>query len=647
MNSANESTTTSQTTMTTENHGSNVLPETAPEFAKCVLKLLNENQPQEALELVNSNTGQMMLQNDCSDAITNVVKFLTNGNFVQNAKLYNGCEEILKAIAGRANNGEVILELLEVIDTTKNDNTVVSILKALQVCLLNQGEGRVRSLEWCLNSIQLYVSDLPLSAEVRQRIDTDEEEFLEEDEEVRRIISFYFYLFLFYEPILDHVLAEPTPDGVYFRDRGITRRNVIACFIIQLFSEPFALLEMGDLSREKDVTKRSNHHTYSRQCATSLVKHIVRLFPDPLQLLGYGERRKRWPYVMPEIDESNELIVNTPFEDIFHIDEKAPIVGLSVMFYVMLAENLLPPTVPKVYSNVYIFEMGLYYATELLGSIEDSLHYKGIRLGLSLLERLGKEKLKDETLDLEIHITFLKNLVNVLNVTQLRKNSKNGVDLLKNYLAQFESIEAKHFHIRRLLRSVDNYKICSLLVTIYKNIIAEQLNAIASGTLDTISPFCSGDELRTLVLDNICIIPNGVETDILQRHDLILAALNMLRFLTLRDKNNDTKLWDYIDQIQENFLKPLREAIDCSRAQYKLEEKRIIEKDKPQIECNISMAGGEDFTAMTKENRLQVLTIGRNTFDLIDSLMSRLHECIEMREKSAKNSPVKHAEKEE
>lgn len=591
--------------------------------------LLIAKQPEQALALVNSVENESSVVSDCSDAITTVVKFLTDQNLAQNPKLYNGCEEILKSIASKASEGEVILELLEVIDTTKNDNTVVSILKALQICLLKQRERRARSLEWCLNSVQLYVSDLPLSPELRHRLDSEEEQFLEEQDEVRRIISFYFYLFLFYEPILKNIIANPVPNETHFRNNGLTRRNILTCFVIQLFDEPFACLDLSMSSNDENDKLNSHTNIYTRQCTQSLVNHITQLMVDPLRLLAYGELRARWPYILPETDDS--MMNSLPPTDIFLIEEKAPLTGLSVLFYALFAENLLPETTPKVYRTVYIFEMGLYFATNLLTSAEESVRTKGIRLAAKLLENLRLELLSDDTLELEVHTTFLTNLVNVLDSTQVRRNSKFGIELLKNYILKFETIEAKHFHIRRLLQTVDNNKICSFLVTIYKNIIADQLDAADKDEEFEMSPYCCDKELRSLLLEHICIIPDGVETDILKHNDLILAALNILRFLVIRDIKNRTVLWDYISDVQDKFLKPLREALDCSRAHYRLEEKRIQEKKAPEVECEVSTLTGDDYAAMSAENRLQVLSIGQNTFDLIESLMSRLNECIETR----------------
>lgn len=600
-------------------------------------ELLNEKKTDEALAVVKNAANHGKVYTDCSDIITAVVKYFTDRNLAQNPKLHSGCEEILKAVANVADVGEVILELLEVIDSTKNDNTVVSVLKALQICLLRRNDRHARSLEWCLNSIQSYACELPLSPDLRHRLDSDEEQFLEEEDQVRRIVSFYFYLFLFYEPILDQILVNDTQNenNNTFRDNSLTRRNALTAFIIQLFGEPFACLDLSvpnaDSEKEKIVLTHTN--VYTRQCVQSLVQHLLKLMSNPLQLIPYGERRLRWPYILPAEDDSLNAL---PPSDIFLVEEKAPITALSIMFYALFAENLLPENTPKIYRSIYLFEMGLYYASELLSKSEESLRMKGIRLATKLLDNLQNECLNDDTLDLDIHKIFVTNLVNVLDTTQVRRNSKLGVELLQKYVTKFKSIDAKFFHVRRLLITTENNKIRSFLITMYKNIIADQLNEMNDESKMEIATCCRGEELRSLLLNQICTMPDGIETDILKHHDVIMAALNLLRFLIIRDANNYTQLWNHIEEIDEKFLKILRDALDCSRAHYRLEEKRIQEKKShDDVECEVEIAdAGENYMSMSTENRLQALSIGQNTFDLIDSLLSRLNECIESRNQS-------------
>lgn len=594
--------------------------------------LLDAKKSQEALHLIENVENEPKVIESCSDLITTVVKYLTDQNLVHNFELHNACEKILIKIATQGNESDVVFGLLEVIDSTKTDNLVVSVLKALQALVLKRHDSDSRAMEWVLDSVQQYASELPLSQQLRNRLDDEEEQLLEEEDEVKRIVSFYIFMIKFYEPILVQILENVSPIQPHFRNNGLTRPNILACFIIQLLGVPFAYLDLSDPSTSARSEKGvSLTNVYTRQCVTSLVQHLMKLIPNPLGLIGYGQRRALWPYVFYESDDP-EKYSDMP-TDIFLLDVKVSIQSLAVMFYALFVENLLGPHKPAIYRATYLFEMGLYFASDLLASSEETLNTKGIRLASQLLDNLRDEQLEDSTLDLDIHKQFATNLIKVLNSTQVRRNSQLGVELLQKYIAKFKTVNAKYFQIQLLLESTENNKIRSILVTIYKNLIADQLNAVDRELQPEVSLFCRGEKLRWLLLNRICIMPKGVETDILEHNDLMMAALNMLRFLALRDKKNATQLWDYMPEIEDKFLKILRTSLDCTRAHYRLEEKRIQEKkngDKANsngVECEVSIAG--QYLDMSEENKLRMLAIGQNTFDLIDSVLSHLNECIE------------------
>lgn len=589
--------------------------------------LLQLKQSQDALEIIENDDNIVYIRDYCSELISAVVKFLTDQNLAQNFELHNACEKILIKIATVANESDAVFGLLEIIDSTETDNTVVSVLKALQALLLRQPQENARALEWVLNSIQQYASELPLSVQLRNRLDDEEEQLLEEEDEVKRIVSFYIFMINFYEPILDRIVENEPLNSTHFRNNGLTQRNILACFIIQLFGVPFAYLDLSDPTSRANSNKGVTlTNVYTRQCVTSLVQHLTKLFVNPFQLIKYGQRRALWPYVFSESDDP-EKYSGMP-QDIFLLDAKVSLTSLAVMFYALIVENLFEDRKPKIYRAVYLLEMGMYFVTTLFTGTEETLHTKGIRLAAKLLHNLHDEQLDDDTLDLDIHKIFAKKLIEVLDSTQVRRNSKLGVDLLQKYIAKFKTINAKYFHIQHLLENTKNNKIRSLLVTVYKNLIADQLNAVDANLQTEISVFCSGEKLKWLLLNRICIMPRGVETDILQHNDLIMAALNTLRFLAIRDKKNVTKIWDYMGDIEEQFLKTLRTALDCTRAHYKLEEKRIQEKKTTTIECEVKLPNSE-LTDMSEENQLQMLAIGQNTFDLIDNVLCLLIECIE------------------
>lgn len=590
-------------------------------------ELLAKKESQKALELIEAAENVQNVIDNCTELISTVVKYLTDQNLAQNFELHSTCERILIKIATLGDESDAVFGLLEIIDSTETDNTVVSVLKALQALLLQLPEQNSRALEWILNSVQQYASELPLSAQLRNRLDDEEEQLLEEEEEVKRIVSFYIYMIKFYEPLLDRIIETEPPNTTAFRDNGLTQRNILACFIIQLFGIPFAYLDLTDPAsnarRNKGVTLTN---VYTRQCVTSLARHLSKLVVNPIQLIVYGYRRALWPYVFTESDDP-EKYSGMPL-DIFILDAKISITSLAVMFYALFVENLFEANKPKIYRGVYLLEMGLYFATDLLSGNEETLHTKGIRLATKLLQNLHDEQLEDDTLDLDIHKIFATKLMAVLDSTQVRRNSKMGVDLLKMYINSFKTISARYFHIQHLLESTTNNKLSSLLVTIYKNVIADQLNAVDANLQPEVSVYCRGEKLQWLLLNRICIMPRGVETDIIQHNDLIMAALNMLRFIAIRDKKNATQIWDYMNDIEEQFLKTLRTSLDCTRAHYKLEEKRILEKKATTASIDVTIPGCED-SEMSDANQLRALAIGQNTFDLIENVLCLLNECIE------------------
>lgn len=596
-------------------------------FSARLDELLVNKESQKALELIEDAKNERNVIENCSELITTVVKYLTDQNLAQNFELHNACERILIKIGTLGEESDAVFGLLEIIDSTETDNTVVSVLKALQALLLNQPQQNSRALEWVLNSVQQYASELPLSVQLRNRLDDEEEQLLEEEDEVKRIVSFYIFMIKFYEPILDKIIETEPANTMTFRDNGLTQRNILACFIIQLFGIPFAYLDLSDPTSNARSNKGVTlTNVYTRQCVTSMAQHLCKLVVNPMQLIVYGQRRALWPYVFSESDDP-EKYSGMPL-DIFLLDAKVSLTSLAVMFYTLFVENLFEENKPKIYRGVYLLEMGLYFATDLLSGTEEALHTKGIRLATKLLQNLHNEQLDDDTLDLDIHKIFATKLIGVLDSTQVRRNSQMGVDLLQKYIGIFKTINAKYFHIQHLLDSTTNNKIRSLLVTIYKNVIAMEINAVDSNLQPEVSIYCRGEKLKWLLLNRICIMPRGVETDILQHNDLIMAALNMLRFIAIRDKKNATQIWDYMNEIEEKFLKTLRTSLDCTRAHYKLEEKRLQEKKATTTSIDVKIPGSE-YMDMSDENQLRVLAIGQNTFDLIENVLFHLIECIE------------------
>lgn len=607
----------------------------SPSSPECLLtaleELLDAQESAVAIDIARQDEHRIKIIAEGSALVPTIVKHLIDDNYYLHPTHYHNCEELLKFIAREGDLDDVMVELLMVTDERPCDNAVISAMRAMQDALLRETNGEYRHLEWCVNSIQSFVSELPLTMDLRDRNDASEMRMLDDNGQIKRICSIYFYLDLFVNGLRvpRELIEPPTEERKVFRENGHSRRNALIAFVIQLFAEPLGYL---DLSAPTEIDGKqpppSNLNAYAQEIARLMANHYVQMMRNPLYLIGYGERRHRWPHILPNIEEAMKIL---PTTDIFVIEAKAPFVALAIMYYVLFAENRMPSNAPQIYQPSYLFEMGLYYANALISKPDESYRTKGIKLAQKLLENMADELLGDETLYLDIHRQFSTNLIHLLDTTRVRKNSKTGVVLFQTYINKFRSTEAKVYHVRHLFTSTNNKKIQGFLVTFYKNIVAEQLDLCDDRDDIDFPDCCRDDQLNQILQHRACTLPDGIETDLVENSDVLVAGLNFLRFLVIRDRRNLTKLWDDIKSFEIAFLSPLREALDHSRAQYKLEEQRIRQNSANMLRGGLMDA---EFAAMAEQNRLAAMHIARNTFDLIESLMTRVMECVESRRKT-------------
>lgn len=313
-------------------------------------------------------------------------------------------------------------------------------------------------------------------------------------------------------------------------------------------------------------------------------------------------------------------------------EEKCPLLSLGMYHYLLIGEDLLSHTAPTVYTRHYVFEMSLYYCTELMGNDQTVVHYKGILLAKQLLIIMGTESLSSEDLDVAIHQKFCKALSKLIVYSTIERNRKEGTFLLRDYVYQFDP-KGRYLVIANLFQSIEHSGLHSYVAAIYKDLVHKELS------IDGIpSEWYVGEPFKHLLLKEICVLNKGIETDLVENADTVISGLNILRFLLIRDKNNQTSIWDCIGEVEESFLKPLRRSIDLARAHFKQErsvvEQGPIDTHKPDFDLTIGVLNGEQFPELTKEKKLDMLTQAMNTFDLMDCLLARVIECADSKPQS-------------
>lgn len=165
-------------------------------------------------------------------------------------------------------------------------------------------------------------------------------------------------------------------------------------------------------------------------------------------------------------------------------------------------------------------------------------------------------------------------------------------------------------------------------------IIQNIKNQIDISLKKTQNKWFTGPQLISL-LDLVLVLPEGAETDLLQNSDRIMASLNLLRYLVIKDneKDNQTGLWTELEKIENNFLKPLHTGLNMSKAHYEAEIKNSQEVQKSKDHCSLNV-GREEIPNMPPEMQLKVLHSALFTFDLIESVLARVEELIETKTKS-------------
>ena len=577
--------------------------------AEQLIKLLRFNLENKkfdnAVKLLDDEEYNKIILEHYPDVIQEVLmKHLTTDNYSKESVLYEVCEAILKLLAEKCHQEGILFEFLEIIETVKDDDVFTSILKCLQVVVLKQSDKKSRALEYCLNSIEEYVIEMPLPIELLKNIEEEEEKILENDEQIRRILMMYMTLNLFYEPIVAQI-ANNQPTNKLFKSNKLNRRNVLFCFILRLLGKPLSFLDLSYADTKK-------MKTYSREIAERIVKTLCKLRSDVFQLLQYLEIRNRWPNKTTD-----------DLENIFLYEEKTPLNQLGILFYLIIAEEVSANQLPQIYSKIYIFQMGIYAVNNMLTS-DDAAAYKGLKLGLKMLDDI-EDQLSSSELDLDIHRTFCNNLIKTLLYSSSKRNRKNSLKLMRDYILKFD-IHGRYLLIKNILKISNHKGLSGYLTTLYKDIIFEELN---SGTM---TEFTCGLHFKELFLEQMCKLEGGVKCDIADSSDQINASLNFLIALFIRDKENATGIKNLAVDIEEVFLKELRSALNLSRAHYLAETENVKAGKSKEFDEIIQgteiVNDSEPLKGLNCEQKLNMLLSALGMFDLIDYQLARCSEVI-------------------
>jgi len=169
----------------------------------------------------------------------------------------------------------------------------------------------------------------------------------------------------------------------------------------------------------------------------------------------------------------------------------------------------------------------------------------------------------------------------------------------------------------------------SFLVYLFKEEINECFNEndqfYFTDSFRTTSHF---DEFARMVIN----LTNKVETDLVHESSQVVATLNLIRFIILKDNRN--RISFHKSSLTDEYLKHLEKAIKISKAHYELERKNTLEnkvsqsKNDRSLNYSVKTLTNEEVTEPTSDDKLIAIQSAIHQLDIIECLRIRVNEII-------------------
>ncbi|ELK34435.1 Glomulin [Myotis davidii] len=337
-------------------------------------------------------------------------------------------------------------------------------------------------------------------------------------------------------------------------------------------------------------------------------------YPFPKMIFNHGKKKKTWDYLEFEEEEDKQLAD-----------------ALASLAYLVFVQGISIDQLPMVLSPSYLLQFNMGHIEVFLQRTEESVFSKGLDLLENSLLRMEDNSLLHQYLEIKSFLTVPQGLVKVMTLCPDETLRKKGLAMLQLYINKLDS-QGKYTLFRCLLNTSNHSGVEAFIIQNIKNQIDMSLKRTHN------NKWFTGPQLISL-LDLVLFLPEGAETDLLQNSDRIMASLNLLRYLVIKDNENDnqTGLWTELGKIENNFLKPLHTGLNMSKAHYEAEIKNSQENSqevqRSKDFCSVTV-GGEEMPNMPPEMQLKVLHSALFTFDLIESVLARVEELIEIKTKS-------------
>ncbi|XP_055441137.1 glomulin isoform X2 [Bubalus kerabau] len=261
-------------------------------------------------------------------------------------------------------------------------------------------------------------------------------------------------------------------------------------------------------------------------------------YPFPKMIFNHGRKKKTWDYLEFEEEEDKQLSDS-----------------MASLAYLVFVQGISIDQLPMVLSPSYLLQFNMGHIEVLLQRTEESVFSKGLDLLENGLLRIEDNSLLHQYLEIKSFLTVPQGLVKVMTLCPIETLRKKGLAVLRLYINKLDP-QGKYTLFRCLLSTSNHSGVEAFIIQNIKNQIDISLKK-------TQNKWFTGPQLISL-LDLVLVLPEGAETDLLQNSDRIMASLNLLRYLVIKDNEKDNQNPPAMQEMQVQSLSqedPLEESM--------------------------------------------------------------------------------------
>ena len=378
-----------------------------------------------------------------------------------------------------------------------------------------------------------------------------------------------------------------------------------------------------------------------------LVSSLINLFNEPLLAIDLEEENTNKQDLVKKILEILQKLNVNFFNLIIDLHKQVgaktdsqalAISHLSLGSFVYVAYSkkydLNKYELPSVYAGFYELRCLSPILEDYLNQTQNQLALEKVLLTFTkVLNRIPSKSLQRDTFEFLPIVETLQTLFKITVFSQFECVRKQTVNVLRSYFERFDRT-GRHWFLHYFLHdnctneSLNNY-VSSFLIYLFK----EEVNECLS-TNETFYTYHIKEDSKRVnlnfkrIFNLITKLKTSPQSNVIQEGSKISAILNLIRFLLIKDKLNETGMNDLL--IVSDYLSELGKQVEATKSSYGYQKHNLFNtKEKNETdggEMEVSTQNGT-LAEPTLDEKISSVQNALQSIELIESLQTR---CIEL-----------------